>query len=404
MLITGHDITERNRAERELRASEARLSGILRISPEAVIVTDAAQNIKLFNEGAERIFGHTAAEAMGKPIDILIPSALREKHRKHVKRFQESGETSRFMSARQEISALAKGGVIFPAEASISKLELHGETVFTVLLHDITERKKAERMLLAAKETAESANRAKSEFLANMSHELRTPLNAILGFSEVIRSEVLGPVGVDRYVEYAEDIHRSGEHLLEIISDILDVATIDAGHASLDEEIVSVVELARSCLVLFRERAAAAGLDLAVEIPSDLPPIYCDARKMKQLIVNLLSNAVKFTEPGGHVSVAAFIDDRSGDAVIEVSDDGIGIPSEDIPRVMEPFTQIESPLTRQREGTGLGLPLVKKLIELHGGTIELESAHAKGTRAIVRVPAHRVASDGSRISLIGGGE
>lgn len=404
MLISGHDITERKRAERELRDSEARLSGILRISPEAIIVTDGAQRITLFNEGAERIFGYAAAEVTGKSIEMLIPPEARKGHGEHVRKFKDSPDTSRFMSARQEIGALAKGDVVFPAEASISKLELQGETVFTVLLHDITERKKARQLLLAAKDEAESANRAKSEFLANMSHELRTPLNAILGFSEVIRSQVLGPVGIAKYVEYADDVHRSGEHLLEIISDILDVARIDAGQISLDEDIVTVEELIESSVMLIRERAEAGELDLALELPPDMPSIMCDRRKIKQIVINLLSNAVKFTERGGRVSVGARIDDGSGEAVIEVRDSGVGMVVEDIPRVMEPFTQIASPMTRQHEGTGLGLPLVKKLVELHGGSIDMETAPGEGTTVRVRLPASRVVTGGGQRSLFQSGE
>lgn len=404
MLISGHDITVRKRAERELRDSEARLSGILRISPEAIIVTDGAQRITLFNEGAERIFGYAAAEVTGKSIEMLIPPEARKGHGEHVRKFKESPDTSRFMSARQEIGALAKGDVVFPAEASISKLELQGETVFTVLLHDITERKKARQLLLAAKDEAESANRAKSEFLANMSHELRTPLNAILGFSEVIRSQVLGPVGIAKYVEYADDVHRSGEHLLEIISDILDVARIDAGQISLDEDIVTVEELIESSVMLIRERAEAGDLDLALELPSDMPSIMCDRRKIKQIVINLLSNAVKFTERGGRVSVGARIDDGSGEAVIEVRDSGVGMAVEDIPRVMEPFTQIASPMTRQHEGTGLGLPLVKKLVELHGGSIDMETAPGEGTTVRIRLPASRVVTGGGQRSLFKSGE
>ncbi|MDH5558075.1 MAG: PAS domain S-box protein [Alphaproteobacteria bacterium] len=390
LLITGHDITDRKRAEQKLRDSEAKLSGILRISPEAVIVTDGDLRITLFNEGAERIFGYLAAEVVGKSIDILIPPDVREIHREHVKAFRESSESSRFMNSRQEIRALTKGGTTFPAEASISKLELQGEMVFTILLHDITERKQAQQLLMAARDDAELASRAKSEFLANMSHELRTPLNAILGFSEVIRSQVLGPVGVEKYVEYADDVHKSGEHLLDIISDILDVARIDAGHIVLDEDKVSIAQLIKSSLAFIRERAKAGGLTVTVKLPPKLPHIRCDRRKLKQVIINLLSNAVKFTRRDGEISLAARIDEQTGDAVIEVRDNGIGMALTDIPRVMEPFTQIGSSMTRQHEGTGLGLPLVKKLTELHGGSIEMESEPGVGTVVRVRLPATRV--------------
>lgn len=401
MLITGHDITERKRAERRLRDSEARLSGILHITPEAVIVGDGEQRITLFNEGAERIFGYEASEVIGRPIDILIPHGYREAHRKHVRNFEHSPTASKFMSARQEISALKKDGTVLPAEASISKLQLHGQTLFIVLLHDITDRKEAERQLLAAKEAAEAASRAKSDFLANMSHELRTPLNAILGFSEVIRSEVLGEIGVGKYREYADDIHKSGEHLLDIISDILDVARIDAGRSNLEEEAVAIDDLVKSCLTLVRERIEEKGLTIGIAVTPDLQPIRCDRRKMKQIIINLLSNAAKFTEPGGTIDVAAIIDNESGDAVIEVRDTGVGIPAEDIPRVLEPFTQIGSSMTRQHEGAGLGLPLVRKLTELHGGHVEIESAPGEGTMVRVWLPAGRVVGSEQKDSLAG---
>lgn len=401
MLITGHDITERKQAERRLRESEARLSGILHITPEAVIVADAEQLITLFNEGAERIFGYEASEVVGRPIDTLIPHSCREVHRKHIWNFEHSPVASKFMSARQEIGALKKDGTVFPAEASISKLQLHGQTLFIVLLHDITERKEAERQLLAAKEAAEAANRAKSEFLANMSHELRTPLNAILGFSEVIRSQVLGEIGVGKYLEYAEDIHKSGEHLLEIIGDILDVARIDAGRSGLDEESVAVQDLIEVSLPLIRERVEEKKLDVSVTIEPEVPHLFCDRRKMKQIVINLLSNAAKFTKRGGRIEVRARIDRPSSDIIIEVHDNGIGMAAEDIPHVMEPFTQIGSSLTRQHEGTGLGLPLVKKLTELHGGSIELESTLGKGTVVRVRMPSSRMIGADGQQSLFG---
>ena len=404
LLITSHDITERKRAERELRDSEARLSGILRISPEAVIVTDGSQHITLFSDGAERTFGYAAADVLGKSIDVLMPPDAREIHREHVGKFLRSPDTSRLMNARQEVRAQAKDGTVFPVEASVSKLQLDGETVFTVLLRDITERKQAQDLLLAAKEEAESASRAKSEFLANMSHELRTPLNAILGFSEVIRSQVLGTVGVEKYVEYADDIHRSGEHLLEIISDILDVARIDAGQIKLDEDSVSVDELIESSRALIQERAEANGLEITVSLPPETQILFCDSRKMKQILINLLSNAVKFTGCGGSISIGARIDEPTGDIVFQVRDNGIGMSVEDVPRVLEPFVQIESSLTRHHEGTGLGLPLVKKLTELHGGSLELETAPGKGTVASVRLPACRVITGGDQRSLVNGGE
>ena len=390
LLIVGHDITARKRAERELRQSEARLAGVLRIAPEAVVVVDSEQRIALFNDGAERVFGYTADDAKGKKLDILIPQALRERHKAHIDEFAGSPDVSSLMSGRLEISALRKDGSTFPAEASVAKLEVGGETLLTVLLHDITERKRVEQSLLHAKEEAELASRAKSDFLANMSHELRTPLNAILGFSEVILNDSLGRAPNGKYWDYVRDIHSSGAHLLEIISDILDLSKIDAGQESLDEDTVDIAETVEACRRLIRERATDAGIEITADIPVGLPALRCDRRKLKQMLINLLSNSVNFTGRGGRIWIEASLDGAAGALLVTVRDTGIGMRAEDIPRALEPFTRIEGSWTSRREGTGLGLPLVTKLAELHGGSVDIDSAPGRGTAVTLTFPADRV--------------
>ena len=258
-----------------------------------------------------------------------------------------------------------------------------------VTLTDITDRKRAEGQMLKAKEDAELADRAKTDFLANMSHELRTPLNAVIGFSEVIKEGMFGPVGNPKYIEYANGIHESGIHLLALINDILDLSKVEAGKADLDEEAVDVRKVIRSCMTLLSERAESGAVKLVADVPADLPTLLADERKLKQILVNLLSNAVKFTNPGGTVTIKTWARPESG-FIIQVIDSGIGMALDDIPKALEPFSQIDSKLDRKYEGTGLGLPLTKSLIELHSGSFDLQSKIGIGTTATVRFPAERV--------------
>lgn len=245
------------------------------------------------------------------------------------------------------------------------------------------------RELARAKEQAEYASRAKSEFLANMSHELRTPLNAILGFSELLCDPNFVRPGSDRFRSYAEDIHKSGDHLLAIINDVLDMAKIEAGQMEFDPQWMELRPAVDSVIRLLAPRAASAGIELAVELPDRLPELHADQLRIKQILINLLSNAVKFTHRGGRVGIAARID-PSGDLLLLVHDTGIGIEARDLKRIMEPFAQVESAFSRTREGTGLGLPLARSFTELHGGRLEIESTPGVGTRVSVRLPAARL--------------
>jgi len=237
---------------------------------------------------------------------------------------------------------------------------------------------------------AEGANQAKSEFLANMSHELRTPLNAINGFSEIMIAEMYGPLGDPRYRSYAQDILNSGQHLLALISDILDMSKIEAGKMSLRFEPLSLEEVAEDALRLVRNRAEAAGLALRLDF-DDLPDVEADYRAIKQVLLNLLSNAVKFTPRGGRVTVRAELrDDAVGQRVrISVQDTGIGITPDDLARLARPFEQIESQHAKTQQGTGLGLALTKALVEMHGGLLDLRSAPGQGTSAIFSLPVRQ---------------
>ena len=251
------------------------------------------------------------------------------------------------------------------------------------------ERKRAEEDSAAAKTQAEIANRTKTEFLANMSHELRSPLNSVLGFSEIMKKELFGPLGSPRYKEYVEDISQSASHLLEIINDILNISKIEAGKLELDETKVDVGAVIEICSRLMYMRAAEAGIQLETVLAADLPKIFLDSRKVKQILLNLISNAVKFTPKGGRVTVSAGLNER-GELVITVADTGIGIAPENIGKALSPFMQIDSSLSRKYEGTGLGLPLSKALVELHGGQLKIESQLGAGTTVTVTFPTTRI--------------
>jgi signal transduction histidine kinase len=252
----------------------------------------------------------------------------------------------------------------------------------------LANKKRQEADLQAAKDAAEAASRAKSEFLAHMSHELRTPLNAINGFSEMMRFEVFGALGNERYRGYAENIHNSGIHLLSLINDILDIVKIESRAVRLHDETVDLAASIRASVDLLEAQAASKGLRLATSIDRNLPVVRADARRLQQILLNLLSNAVKFTPSGGSISTSATWHESFG-AIVKVADNGIGIPPEMIDQVFEPFSQVEGPYSREHGGSGLGLPLAKKLVELHGGKLSIVSRVDVGTEVSFTLPAER---------------
>jgi signal transduction histidine kinase len=278
------------------------------------------------------------------------------------------------------------------ARSEVAAIALLLRSLFVVgvgyfLVQQLTWREAVQTELLRAKETAESANRAKSAFLANMSHELRTPLNAIIGFSEIIKSQTFGPRS-ERYPDYAGHIFYSGKHLLALISDILNLSKMEAGKLALHEEEVELADMVASCITLVETQARQAKIQISASLDDEVRSVRADDRRLRQILINLLSNAVKFTPEGGQVRVSTT--QENGGLAIAVSDTGIGMAPEDIPKAMTPFGQVDSKIRRKQEGTGLGLPLAKQLVELHGGTFRIDSKIDGGTTVTFVLPPERI--------------
>jgi two-component system cell cycle sensor histidine kinase PleC len=353
--------------------------------PTPVFVKDAEHRFVFFNDGFCVVLGRARAELLGRyDVDFVPPEVV------HVCREKDAAVLATGLPNEHELMLTDAAGNQRWMRVRRSMLELPDQSRCLVgIIEETTRRQRAESDLLAAKVQAESANRAKSEFLANMSHELRTPLNAIIGFSELMSQQLLGPIGVPRYLEYAADIHQCGTHLLTIINNILDLSKIEAGKFELDDDLCDVAAVLGKVLRMGHDLIAANALRLMQQIAPDLPPLRADERRLTQVVINLLSNAVKFTPRDGVVTVSARLA-ADGDLLVAVADTGIGIAPEDIPTALAAFGQIESSLSRGLAGTGLGLPLARQLTELHGGQLEIASKVGAGTTVTIRLPVTRL--------------
>lgn len=367
----------------EVRLREERLRDILRLSPEGIIAIDGKFHIILFSHGAEIIFGYSADEIMGQPINKLIPQQYQNDHNAKISGFSQSPISHKNMGNRGEIIGLRKDGSEFPAAASISKLELGKEKMFTVLLQDVTERKKAETEILAAKVDAERANQAKTQFLASMSHDLRTPLNAIIGMSEVIKNELFGTLG-PKYKEYAEDIVLSGSHLLSMVEELLDISTLESGKFTINKELLSPQEIVEDCFKIVKLTAKQSQISLTHTLDSDIKPLMADRQAMRKILLNLISNAIKFNHAGGKVTISALQNESTFSLIVE--DTGSGIAADKIDEITKPFSRSEDDAHKAVEGWGLGLSISKSFIELHGGEMKIESKHGEGTKVFVIFP------------------
>ena len=395
-ITTVSDISELKRAERALRDSDIRLRDFVRASSDRFWELDAKLRFTVLMDlradtsypPPSRFLGRTRWDTAG--IDPETNPHWAE-HKATLER-REPFRDFRYAvaNANGEYRHWRVSGVPVFDEAG-TFTGYRGTSVDETDYRE--ELRQAQKALQRALRDAETANRAKSMFLATVSHELRTPLNAIIGFSDLLVSEVFGPLGDPHYVAYARDVQASGHSLLSLIEDMLDLTRAEIGQIMLRESRVDIATEVAASVGMVRSRQTGAMAAIAIEVPGDLPPIWADGRLIRQILFNLISNAAKFTMADGRVAIEAEIDDDG--LQIRVCDTGIGIRSRDIDTVLRPFEQVDSALSRKYEGIGLGLPLSKSFVELHGGVLEIQSELGIGTTAIVRLPKARIGADGT---------
>lgn len=364
-------------AEEASRVSEAQLRHLFEASPVGIVVAADDGDILFCNRRQAEMFGMPALPGSDSPaaygeLSTALQSALGLGHA---------------VSDAEVAFRRSDGRIVWHLVSSVA-ISYQGRAAVVLWSVDVTGRKQMEEELRSAKEQAEQSNRAKVEFLAAMSHELRTPLNAILGYSEVMACEILGPVGHPRYREYCSDIVDSGRHLLEVINDVLDMAEIERGQMQLHEAWVPLARLVEQPAAQAAALAHSAGLSLAVDLGPLPPALFVDERRLRQALQNLLSNAIKFSPAGGRVGITVQRDE-TGWLGIAVSDTGIGMAAEDIPKALAPFSQVDGSLARRFEGTGLGLTLAQALVERHGGHLTIASTPGQGTTVTLWLPVAR---------------
>ena len=374
----------------ELAESEEKFSAILQLAPEGILTTNSDGIIQFFNEGAQKLFGYSEDEIIGKPLSVLMDNGLQDKHRHHMKKFKNGDVNKIHMAARNDIRGLRKDGSSFVVKVSISRVKVKGDIIFAAIVHDISELTNTRNQMAHATEIAELANRAKTDFLANMSHELRTPLNAIIGYAQLIEQEVIGPISIEGYKGYAGAIYTSGLHLLALIQDILDISKIEAKKQDLLEEPIDLRLVIDACHIMVKEAVREADIEFIISIEEDLPLLFADEKSLKQICLNLLSNAIKFTPSGGKVSLDVYLSE-TGNIICEFRDTGVGMKEDDIPKILLPFEQIKNANYPQRtqEGTGLGLTIVKSFMDIYGAEMVIDSKLNVGTTVKIIFPSER---------------
>ncbi len=376
--------------------SDDELRTILDTATDGIVTFEPEGQIISLNASAQALFGLDSQEAVGRKLFEFLTEQGGKIVRDYMAALSDSGLASIFNDGR-EISAIEAQGGEIPLFVTIGRVGGENQRdstnpVFCAVIRDITQWKQTESDLRKAKETAEEANAQKSDFLANISHELRTPLNAIIGFSEVMRGEKFGPIANEKYKGYVNDICTSGEHLLSLINDLLDLSKVESGKLELNFTSVDLGSIVQQSIGIVQPQATRERIIMRSSVAKDLPNVVADQRSMRQIVLNLLSNAVKFTDPGGQVIVSAVLDD-DGRVQLRVKDTGIGMNEEELEVAMQPFRRIERAGRSARSGTGLGLPLTKALAEANRASFAIESQPGSGTLVQIIFPTTRVLAD-----------
>ncbi len=373
-------------AERRLRE----MTAILDTATDGVAILDRDGAIESVNASAEALFGLEAHEMQGRQFESLLTEESRVAARDYFFGLKDSGVAS-LLNEGREVAARAGSGSI-PLFMTMGRISSDAGGRFCAVLRDITHWKRIESELREAKRAAEEASQQKSDFLARVSHEVRTPLNAIIGFAEVMIEERFGPVDNDRYREYLRDIRTSGEHVVSLVNDLLDISKIEAGRLDLNFAAVPLNDLVRECIGLMQLQANRAHVVLRSSLSREVPAVVADERTLRQIVLNLLSNSVKFTGPGGQVIASTSLSEK-GEALLRVRDTGEGMSEEELQRALEPFRQLSTARIGDATGSGLGLPLTKALVEANRATLSIKSARGEGTVATVAIPPTRVLSE-----------
>jgi PAS domain S-box-containing protein len=377
------EFLERSRARAAEHESEIRKASILDTALDCIITSDHRGVITEFNPAAERTFGYTKEEVIGRQmVDLIIPPAYRQAHLNGMARYLATGE-AHVLGRRIEIEAMRKDGSTFPVELAIVRVPLPGSAFFTAYLRDLTERRKFEAEQARLLAESEAANQAKSEFLATMSHELRTPLNAIAGYADLLRMGVRGPVN-DAQIVDLDRITRSQAHLLAVINDILQFAKLEAGSVEITVEKIPLKNVLVAAAELIRPQAESKKLAVIFDECDESLVVCADHDRLLQILLNLLSNAVKFTPEGGSITVRCHADGDT--AVTSISDTGIGIPPDQQQRIFDPFVQVHSGTTRASDGVGLGLAISLDMARQMKGEISVESAPDRGSTFRISLP------------------
>jgi cell cycle sensor histidine kinase DivJ len=376
------------RSETAIRAGEERYRLLAENATDMITRHDEKGRVVFASLGAQQLFGEPAQKMIGDGLFERVHVADRPAYLTALSRCHANGEPIAVEFRVRRAGAAGPARYVW-IEMRCRPMRPQDTTAverpsIVAVTRDVSDRKAQEAELTRTRDEAESASRAKTQFLANMSHELRTPLNAVIGFSEILNRELFGALGEARYRDYARLIHESGEHLLNVVNDILDMSKIEAGKFKIVKEPFEVASLVKSCCDLMRHTAEQRSLSLIVDVAPGIPELPADKRACKQMLLNVISNAIKFTDPGGWVRVSARVEGESVE--LAVADNGIGIAEADLPKLGNPFVQANNSYDRSYDGAGLGLSVVKGLARLHGGQLELASTLGQGTTAAILLP------------------